>query len=198
MGDRKSKWLAHLPTVIWAALCFSGFSILALYANSPSPQGNAASPVPDSSNDGARVTMFLHPKCVCSRASIDELKAAMQQADQYRGTLHFYITVPESGSTEEWKKEPLVTQLKHWGHNSTIHFDPGGKHAEKHGALTSGHVVAHDSEGKLIFTGGITASRGHRGENPGRLALTTALEGIPHKAPSPVYGCGLQTTNAPN
>lgn len=61
--------------------------------------------------------------------------------------------------------------------------------------------MLYDTEGRFTFRGGVTAGRGHRGENAGRLTVVALLNGesIPAAAPSnssvsrqcPVYGCPL-------
>ena len=38
------------------------------------------------------------------------------------------------------------------------------------GAAVSGQTLLYDREGRLIFSGGITAARGHAGDNAGRSA----------------------------
>jgi hypothetical protein len=44
----------------------------------------------------------------------------------------------------------------------------------------------------LIFSGGITASRGHAGENAGVLALVALLtHGRPERRATSVFGCPL-------
>jgi hypothetical protein len=70
--------------------------------------------------------------------------------------------------------------------------DRGGDLARQFGVLTSGHVLLYDSSGRLIYSGGITASRGHRGGNLGKSALWAAILGAPSDRGSiPVFGCPL-------
>ena len=74
----------------------------------------------------------------------------------------------------------------------TIWHDGGGSLARRFGVLTSGHVLLYDSSGRLIYSGGITASRGHRGDNFGRSALLAAILGAPpSRGSNPVFGCPL-------
>ena len=76
----------------------------------------------------------------------------------------------------------------------TAHEDVDGHEAALFGAETSGYVLLYDTQGQLLFSGGITASRGHAGENAGENAIISMLAG---KAPglqrTPVYGCSLLT-----
>jgi len=70
--------------------------------------------------------------------------------------------------------------------------DDDGVEAARFGAATSGQVILYDRDGRLLFSGGITASRGHAGDNDGRDAIVSLLgggRGTRHS--SPVFGCSL-------
>jgi hypothetical protein len=72
--------------------------------------------------------------------------------------------------------------------------DPGGVESIRFGATTSGQVVAYDPTGRLVFTGGLTASRGHEGESDGARLLETRLRESPSTVAEirrAVFGCGL-------
>jgi hypothetical protein len=75
---------------------------------------------------------------------------------------------------------------------ATIVADVVGSLADTFGASTSGHVVAYDREGRLMFSGGITGARGHVGDNAGRRDLITALrDDHDDSHEHPIFGCGL-------
>jgi hypothetical protein len=69
--------------------------------------------------------------------------------------------------------------------------DEGGLEAARFAAQTSGQAVVYDVSGERAFQGGITASRGHEGDNAGRSAIEAfvADDDSPHR--TPVYGCAL-------
>jgi hypothetical protein len=74
----------------------------------------------------------------------------------------------------------------------TVLSDIDGAEAQKFGAETSGHTFLYDRAGVLRFSGGITASRGHAGDNVGESSLISIVE----KQKSPitatrVFGCSL-------
>ena len=70
--------------------------------------------------------------------------------------------------------------------------DIDGALAKRFSIQTSGHALLYDSDGKLLFSGGITGGRGHAGDNEGRQTLTSFLEdGTSPSATRPVYGCPL-------
>ncbi len=71
-----------------------------------------------------------------------------------------------------------------------------GQEAKLFGAKTSGDVLLFGANGKLIFAGGITASRGHEGDNPGADAMLKALgesrrNKVTTTTATPVFGCSL-------
>jgi hypothetical protein len=77
----------------------------------------------------------------------------------------------------------------------TIHFDQGGREAGLFGAATSGQTDLYDAHGTLKFSGGITAARGHAGDNAGRDALAAWIStGTAHRPGAPVFGCALADT----
>jgi hypothetical protein len=70
--------------------------------------------------------------------------------------------------------------------------DEGREHA-RFGVETSGHVLLYDAAGKLMFSGGITPSRGHSGDNTGRDAVVRLLRhGGVERTKTPVFGCSLK------
>jgi glyoxylase-like metal-dependent hydrolase (beta-lactamase superfamily II) len=74
----------------------------------------------------------------------------------------------------------------------TVLTDENGIEAVRFGGETSGHTMVFDRNGTLIFSGGITASRGHAGSNAGESAVLAALNNQPfERARTPVFGCSL-------
>jgi hypothetical protein len=71
--------------------------------------------------------------------------------------------------------------------------DLGGAEMQRFGTLTSGETLLYDSSGRLLFRGGITAARGHSGDNYGRDAVIALInEHISHALMTPVFGCSLR------
>ena len=74
--------------------------------------------------------------------------------------------------------------------------DDGGEIA-LFSAATSGETILYDSHGRLLFHGGITASRGHEGDNQGRDAIVSLLTNKAlAQAGSLVFGCPLRDTDS--
>jgi hypothetical protein len=68
--------------------------------------------------------------------------------------------------------------------------DNNGIGARRFGSSTSGQVMLYN--GQLLFSGGITASRGHSGENDGRsVIIALPTEGQAATNERPVFGCRL-------
>lgn len=70
--------------------------------------------------------------------------------------------------------------------------DEGEVEAARFGVATSGQVLLYDPAGALRFAGGITAGRGHEGDNANRAALEAVLGGRVAGADAPVFGCELE------
>jgi hypothetical protein len=72
--------------------------------------------------------------------------------------------------------------------------DVSGQEAKLFGAKTSGDVLLFGANGNLIFAGGITASRGHEGDNNGADAMLKAIDDSRRATVSttPVFGCSLE------
>jgi hypothetical protein len=58
--------------------------------------------------------------------------------------------------------------------------------------VTSGQVLLYDVSGRLVFRGGITAGRGHAGDNVGRDNVVAFLlhDTVPAES-TPVFGCSI-------
>jgi hypothetical protein len=73
-----------------------------------------------------------------------------------------------------------------------VRWDDGGVTAALFQAHTSGYAALYDARGRLLFSGGITSSRGHEGDNAGRQAILSRAAGeADFPATTPVYGCPL-------
>ena len=74
----------------------------------------------------------------------------------------------------------------------TVAVDRGGVVAERFGAETSGHALLYDRRGLLIFSGGITAQRGHEGDSAGRSSIVSWVRRSERLVDrSEVFGCEL-------
>lgn len=133
--------------------------------------------------------IFAHPRCPCSRASFRQLERLLTPLHGQVDSVSVFC-VPEQASAE-WLQTDLVMfagQLP----DMEIRFDEGGTECQRFGAMTSGLVMLFSPAGELLFQGGITASRGHEGDNASSAALAALINGSPAAVDRmPVYGCPL-------
>jgi hypothetical protein len=137
-----------------------------------------------------KLVMFLHPRCPCSRASLAELAALMAECGEHVDAEASFVRPAEFSAgweeTDLWRAAKSIPGVK-------VDVDAGGHQAVRFGTATSGTVLLYDREGRLLFNGGITGSRGHVGPNAARALLTAMLlHSEDHQTrQTPVYGCPL-------
>jgi hypothetical protein len=191
--------LKYLPVRLvvcaaWLLLAAAGLFGMASYDHAAGGTGQTPRQWPAETGialDGAHATllMFAHPKCPCTRASIEELNRLLAKCSG-EVTPHILFFAPESAPadwalSDLWQSAEEIPGL-------IVESDPQGKKAERFGAETSGYVVLYNSHGELLFQGGITAGRGHAGENSGETALLSLLSAkTPAMTQTPVFGCSL-------
>ena len=164
-----SPLLLLLAGTVWvAALAFGSVKMLD-YEFTPGAAGRPSGAWPAASDirpdrHYAHLVMFAHPRCPCTRASIAELAHVMAHAQGLAvATVLFYRPrqfPPGWERTDLWWSAAAIPGV-------TVLADPEGREAQRFGAVTSGHVLLYDRAGQLLFSGGITGSRGHEGDNAG-------------------------------
>jgi hypothetical protein len=195
MSGRVKTFVLVLAGLAWLAGIGIGLSVLWQYEHAP---GAVVEPAPSSwpSLAGidrvpgrATLVMLVHPQCPCSRASVGELALVMARG-QGLVDAHVLFYRP-AGVSDDWHKTDL------WSAAAAIPgvdvaVDEGGAAASRFGVATSGHTLLYDDQGRLQFSGGITGSRGHSGDNAGRTAIVSLL--LHHAAEqhsTSVFGCSL-------
>lgn len=105
--------------------------------------------------------------------------------------------VPERPSDrtpfESWTNTPSIRIAKAIP-GIRLRFDPNGIVSKRFGAETSGHTVVYSPGGHLLFSGGITASRGHLGDNVGFETVLNLVNGnsaLVKPTSTPIFGCEL-------
>ena len=199
MRLNKGQYILIAACAAWALMIGVGLGLLWDYENAP---GLTASPPPywpsDShirlAPDRATLIMLAHPHCPCSRASVGELARLMAQT-QARVTAYVLFLKP-ADSPDDWEKTDL------WQSAASIPgvevvADDDGVEARRFHAMTSGQTLLYDAAGRLLFSGGITGSRGHSGDNAGRSAIVSRLNtGEADRAKTFVFGCPLFGTQS--
>lgn len=178
----------------WLAAVTAGFVSMFHYSAEPAAIATPPARWPTQaplSLDPLRPTLvlFAHPHCPCTRATLAELDRVMARCvDRLAATVLFYKD-PQLGP--RWERTEL------WDHAASIPgvrplADPLGETARVFGAMTSGLAVLYAPDGHLMFHGGITASRGHEGDNAGAEAIIDLVaSGTGAFRTSEVYGCAL-------
>jgi hypothetical protein len=194
---KTSKWSHRLLAAagaFWVLAVVTGFLILAQEEFTPVKASPQVALFPRSStlqlvSDKPTLVLFAHPHCPCTRATLRELDGLLAQT-QNRVSAIVVFTIPD-GVPAGWEKGEL------WNAALTIPGlriirDPGGREAKQFEVQGSGHILLFASSGKLLFSGGITASRGHEGDNLGLTAVVSfILDGQASIRQTPVFGCSL-------
>jgi hypothetical protein len=190
----KKSILAVLFGAAWLVAVGAGVRILLNYENAPGaagapPQDWPAQSQIQRSKDQATLIMMAHPHCPCTRASISELAEVMAQVQgKVRAFVLFY---KPQDAEDDWEKTAL------WENAAaipgvTVVSDLNGQESQRFHIETSGHTMLFDAAGHLIFSGGITASRGHEGENAGVDAIVSLLrDNKSDRNNTLVFGCSI-------
>ena len=181
-------------SAVWILTIAAGMSVVwkhefsAGTPASPSPIWPRASKLPRPSKTPVLV-MLAHPRCPCTRASIGELAKIMTTL---QGRLSSYVLffAPKDSSLD-WQTTDL------WASAQAIHgvhvsADEDGREARLFRAATSGQTILYSASGRLLFSGGITKSRGHHGDSVGKSAIESLVnEANVDTERTPVFGCDL-------
>jgi len=186
-------------TGLWLVAVAAGMDVVIRYSatpgdpGAPPPYWPADSAVPPPRGRPVLVLM-AHPHCPCTRASLEELSRLMTRVE---GRLEVRVLFfAPSGEAEDWWKSDL------WASAAAIPGveaipDRDADESRRFHVETSGHALLYDAEGRLLFSGGITAARGHAGDNAGVAAVAALVLGdlsVPRT--TPVFGCALHEAHA--
>ena len=179
---------------LWLACVLVGWVSLTRFATRPGGDDDAPARWPSASalalnKDGPTIVLFAHPKCPCTRASVAELARILEACPPCVATTVVFIrpaTVDENWpQTPLWKAAAAIPRVQ-------CVADVDGREAHRFRAVTAGRTLLYAANGDLLFAGGITESRGHRGDNPGETAIVALLRGQRAQTQStPVFGCPL-------
>jgi hypothetical protein len=151
------------------------------------PEGSALRLSPDRPT----FVMFLHPKCPCSRASVNELAVALAHAKGGLDAQLVFVQPSATPDTDLWRQAGAMPGV-------TARLDRGATEAARFHAKTSGDAFVFAPDGRLLFHGGITTARGEEGDSPGLTAIEAiAAHQSPPVAHMPVFGCPLFASTTP-
>jgi hypothetical protein len=181
-------------TAVWLVGVSSGLWVVWAYENRPGSAANAPQRWPADSAlvpapERPTLLFVVHPQCTCTRASIQELAEVLARSTQHPKTYVLFLRPSsfERGweQTDLWRSAAALPDV-------TVVRDDDGVEARRFGVETSGQTLLYDRARELIFSGGITGSRAHAGENAGELALVALLtRGRADRRATSVFGCPL-------
>lgn len=191
--DRHPTFLIALG-LVWGVAVATGLAMLWRYQNAPSIAASPPAHWPSESHivaalDRPTLLMTLHPHCPCSRASLEELDRLMATVDGRVAAHVLFVKPPQLTDawlhTDLWRRAAAIKGV-------TVRRDTEGVEAERFHAVASGQTLLYGTDGRLLFSGGITRSRGHAGDNAGRSAIVALLTApIAPTSSTPVFGCSL-------
>jgi len=189
--DRRVLWAV---LVVWLISIGTGLGWLMAYDNTPGAPARAPGVWPTGSAlsrdaAGPTLVMLAHPRCDCTRASIGELEELLARARQRPRT--FVVFIRPGGVAAAWENTRTFDQATKIAGVTVIRDDDGAE-AARFGVSTSGQTLLYDRDGRLVYAGGITGSRGKSGSNTGRAAVLEWLDGArPAPTTAQVFGCSL-------
>lgn len=194
MHPVRKLWIA-----VWGIMVMATFATLANYTSRPGIAGAVPPDWPVESTitraSGRQLLLFLHPHCPCSNATLSELQRLVRLLPSSKQLALVYYR--PSNSSASWEADYLNSEISLFRHAEIVD-DVAGIEASRFGATTSGHVVLVGADNSIEFSGGITAGRGHEGDNPAKSALVHILGTHSRwhgRTQFPVYGCSLLDPN---
>ncbi len=184
-------WLA-VSLVLWAVAVAVAVGALMTYGNRPGELGEPAptwslEALGEPATDRPTLVMFVHPKCPCTRASLEQV-AKVQAARPHAFDLQFVIFVP-TDEVGDWRNSDLIAFALRLAPEG-VQFDSGGVLTKDAGARVSGTVAFYSTDGRLQFWGGVTPARGHQGPAAGLEAIRDLIDGNDAASRrAAVFGC---------
>jgi hypothetical protein len=177
LQPRKRRILAtSLFAITWVAAVAFGMRVLFHYGNTPGRVGTLSQAWPaaqiERATDRTTLMMLAHSHCSGTAASVGELARIMARL---QGRIADYVLfVKPKGAGRDWDDTSLRRSAEAIPGVKVV-FNPDGVEARRFGAKTSGRTLLFGADGRLLFSGGITASQGHAGDNAGERAIVALL-----------------------
>ncbi len=197
MGSAGRAAIAVL-VALWLGAVLGGSWWLWRYKSAPGAEAGTAAAWPRATGGAGVVrsatrptlVVFIHPECPCSRATLRELRRLLDAVgDRVATEIVFVRPGSVQAGWERGENWDLAAALP----GVSVHVDQDGATAAAFGVLTSGHTLLYDRDGRLRFSGGITAARGHEGDSAGQsMVADMLLRGRAGSAVTPVFGCALR------
>jgi hypothetical protein len=189
----QKRILTAILATLWLVGVPAGLRSLLIYENKPGTVGTVPQTWPSQqiqpAKDRPTLVMLAHPRCPCTQASIGELEKLMARL---QGKVAAYVLFVKPRSTESVWEDTTLRRKAEAIPGVKVALDFDGVEARRFGSETSGHTFLFGTDGRLLFNGGITASRGHAGDNAGESAIIALLNNeVPSRNQTVVFGCAL-------
>lgn len=197
MRSSRCFWLFLASS--WVGLLLGGWYVLLRYEFTPGAAGGVPARWPEGTRlslDSGRPTLvlFAHRSCPCTRTTLQELDSILLSSP---GGARVHIVLVAPKACEGDRVASTIEEQAGSLPGAEVTTDADGTETRRFHVRTSGHLVLYGSDGRLLFSGGITQGRGHAGDSFGRrgvLALLRNEEIAPKTAP--VFGCSLFGTDS--
>jgi hypothetical protein len=190
------KFAVPFAVLAWASLLAGGFTVLMRYESVAASPPHVSSEINSLFRNAEQPTLVvgLHPHCPCSKATVAELNKILGHTPG-KSRLVVYAFKPKA-ETVDWIASSTISTLNKLG--ARIEIDEDGLMAKQLGLSASGQIQLFSAQGELIYNGGITAGRGHEGDNAGEQAvIDLLLKGGSDRKSAPVFGCPIFETKSP-
>lgn len=191
MNDNRRHPL-FFAAAVWLLLVVAGLSLLSSYESKAGPDSAAPHGWPVNSTlpheNAYTLVLAVHPQCPCTVATMDELALLLARCPQLGADILF---LQPKGFDENWVEGTLWKRAEAM---PRVHcfVDHEGAQTALFGAQTSGQAALYSHEGELLYQGGLTAARGHAGDNLGVDSIVAITQ---HQTPAVrrtnVFGCSL-------
>lgn len=200
LSGLKKQLVIVVAVAVWIPAVAFGIGVLWRYSTTPGTPATPPSVWPVNAsvkreNGRATLVMFAHPQCSCTAATLGELAIIMaHEQGRLDANVFFFLPASESSAwarSDLWRTAAAIPGVR-------VFEDRQAAVAQSFGTFTSGQTLLYDAQGRLRFKGGITAFRGHSGDNAGRSAITALLQNDASGQPispvvtTPVLGCSLR------
>lgn len=193
---RTKRWCLAVGVFAWLVVVLAGVWFMNADSFVPSVAGNASEVWPEGTTlarneTGHTLVVALHPECPCSRATLEELGKIMARSD---GRLRTQVWCVQYAEIEDKAEQSALWSQAKRIPGIELRVDPEGREAKRFNMRVSGETRLYGPNGELLFQGGITAARGHAGDNPGEATILNLI--TDRRTPgdvknTPVFGCSL-------
>ena len=189
---RVSKIAAIFGCLLWLMAAGFYYRKLMLFETQPGRSAHAPSVWPKGNGlrlDSGKPTLvqFLHPKCSCSRASLEQVAKLQAEFPKHFSTV-LVVWQPATGD-KSWGALPMPVENRLA--IDQIVWDRAGRIATQFDAHTSGQTYIYNPDGRLRFAGGVTSVRASAIPGPALAMLEAVFSAKSGPTYLPVFGCGF-------